>query len=129
MNDSILGKKPQFSGHETFPLRQLWLKKAFDAVENRPVEPIDPQADEQLHRVGRIGGGRREYRQAQAEEGEGVGQHANLGVERLESDGPFDFGQGAQLRNGGRYIRHSRSVTEQGCRRVTMRKPFSEAGR
>jgi len=36
MNESILGKKPQFSGHETFPLRQLWLKKAFDAVENRP---------------------------------------------------------------------------------------------
>lgn len=32
MNESILGKKPQFSGHETFPLRQLWLKKAFDAV-------------------------------------------------------------------------------------------------
>jgi hypothetical protein len=25
--------KPQFSGHETFPLRQLWLKKAFDAVQ------------------------------------------------------------------------------------------------
>lgn len=34
MNDSILGSKPQFSGHETFPLRQLWLKKAFDAVKN-----------------------------------------------------------------------------------------------
>ena len=36
MNESILGKKPQFSGHETFPLRQLWLKKAFDAVQARP---------------------------------------------------------------------------------------------
>lgn len=24
--------KPQFSGHETFPLRQLWLKKAFNEV-------------------------------------------------------------------------------------------------
>jgi hypothetical protein len=36
MIDSILGKKPQFSGHETFPLRQLWLKKAFDSVQNRP---------------------------------------------------------------------------------------------
>lgn len=23
---------PHFSGHETFPLRQMWLKKAFDAV-------------------------------------------------------------------------------------------------
>jgi hypothetical protein len=29
-------KQPQFSGHETFPLRQLWLRKAYDAVtENR----------------------------------------------------------------------------------------------
>jgi hypothetical protein len=30
---------PQFSGHETFPLRQLWLRKAYDAVnsENGPV--------------------------------------------------------------------------------------------
>jgi hypothetical protein len=36
MSESILGKKPQFSGHETFPLRQLWLKKAFDAVQDRP---------------------------------------------------------------------------------------------
>lgn len=24
--------QPQFSGHETFPLRQLWLRKAYDAV-------------------------------------------------------------------------------------------------
>lgn len=32
MNGQTLGKKPQFSGHETFPLRQLWLKKAYDAV-------------------------------------------------------------------------------------------------
>ena len=24
--------RPQFSGHETFPLRYGWLKKAFDAV-------------------------------------------------------------------------------------------------
>jgi hypothetical protein len=28
--------RPQFSGHETFPLRQLWLRKAFDAVANTP---------------------------------------------------------------------------------------------
>jgi hypothetical protein len=34
MIDTTLGAKPQFSGHETFPLRQLWLKKAFDAVHN-----------------------------------------------------------------------------------------------
>ena len=26
------GVRPQFSGHETFPLRQLWLRKAYDAV-------------------------------------------------------------------------------------------------
>ena len=26
------GKRPQFSGHETFPLRQLWLQKAYSAV-------------------------------------------------------------------------------------------------
>ena len=46
MSESILGKKPQFSGHETFPLRQLWLKKAFDAVENRPYfgEAVDSSA-------------------------------------------------------------------------------------
>jgi len=25
--------KGQFSGHETFPLRHLWLRKAYDAVE------------------------------------------------------------------------------------------------
>jgi hypothetical protein len=32
MIESTLGNKPQFSGHETFPLRQLWLKKAFTLV-------------------------------------------------------------------------------------------------
>lgn len=36
MFETTLGSKPQFSGHETFPLRQLWLKKAFDTVFNRP---------------------------------------------------------------------------------------------
>jgi hypothetical protein len=30
------GLKPQFSGHETFPLRQLWLNKAFRAVLSSP---------------------------------------------------------------------------------------------
>jgi len=28
--------RPQFSGHETFPLRQLWLRKAYDAVSTAP---------------------------------------------------------------------------------------------
>jgi len=31
--------KPQFSGHETFPLRYGWLKKAFDAVFEREGDP------------------------------------------------------------------------------------------
>jgi len=35
MFENSLGNKPQFSGHETFPLRQLWLKKAFDEVLGR----------------------------------------------------------------------------------------------
>jgi hypothetical protein len=36
-NDTLIDKKPpQFSGHETFPLRQLWLKKAYTAVKSIP---------------------------------------------------------------------------------------------
>lgn len=31
---SAVGFKPSFSGHETFPLRQLWLRKAYVAVSN-----------------------------------------------------------------------------------------------
>ena len=34
MSNSPLGIKPQFSGHETFPLRQLWLRKAYKAVKD-----------------------------------------------------------------------------------------------
>ncbi|HHA2379877.1 TPA: DUF4007 family protein, partial [Stenotrophomonas maltophilia] len=33
----------QFSGHETFPLRQLWLRKAYDAAaegEGRPAKEV-----------------------------------------------------------------------------------------
>jgi hypothetical protein len=33
LKDTLLEKKPQFSGHETFPLRQLWLKKAYSAIQ------------------------------------------------------------------------------------------------
>jgi hypothetical protein len=33
IKDTLLEKKPQFSGHETFPLRQLWLKKAYSAIQ------------------------------------------------------------------------------------------------
>jgi hypothetical protein len=32
INDSIT--RGQFAGHETFPLRLLWLKKAYDRVKN-----------------------------------------------------------------------------------------------
>jgi hypothetical protein len=31
--------KGQFSGHETFPLRHLWLRKAHDAVKNAAQDP------------------------------------------------------------------------------------------
>lgn len=31
---SLDSRKPQFAGHETFPLRLLWLKKAYDAVKD-----------------------------------------------------------------------------------------------
>ena len=33
------GYTPQFSGHETFPLRYGWLKKAFDRVEETEDQP------------------------------------------------------------------------------------------
>lgn len=32
--------KPQFSGHETFPLRQLWLRKAYKAVSDNVKNPL-----------------------------------------------------------------------------------------
>ncbi|MCF3528042.1 DUF4007 family protein [Stenotrophomonas maltophilia] len=32
MSSLTLPDQPQFSGHETFPLRQLWLRKAYDAA-------------------------------------------------------------------------------------------------
>jgi hypothetical protein len=36
MRDSVneRGRTPHFSGHETFPLRQMWLKKAFDKADS-----------------------------------------------------------------------------------------------
>ena len=34
------GYEPQFSGHETFPLRYGWLKKAFDRVAETETNPI-----------------------------------------------------------------------------------------
>ena len=47
--------KPQFSGHETFPLRYGWLKKAFDRVagaERRPVTVNDCWGDDAIARFG-----------------------------------------------------------------------------
>jgi hypothetical protein len=48
------GLRPQFSGHETFPLRQLWLRKAYDAVSE--FEPPAPKStfgdDEAIIRFG-----------------------------------------------------------------------------
>jgi len=39
MNNELLSdRRIQFSGHETFPLRQLWLKKAYTAVKDIPEE-------------------------------------------------------------------------------------------
>lgn len=47
----------QFSGHETFPLRQLWLKKAYDAVAGHaPSAPKSIFADEEA--IVRFGVGR-----------------------------------------------------------------------
>lgn len=47
----------QFSGHETFPLRQGWLKKAYDAVAERvPTAPKSIFADEEA--IVRFGVGR-----------------------------------------------------------------------
>lgn len=37
--------KGQFSGHETFPLRHLWLRKAFDAVENGAARSVFSNPD------------------------------------------------------------------------------------
>lgn len=40
------GMKPQFSGHETFPLRQLWLYKALKAVDGEEPAPGSTFGDE-----------------------------------------------------------------------------------
>lgn len=37
--------KPQFTGHETFPLRSLWLKKAYDVVKKRKEKNIFSSAE------------------------------------------------------------------------------------
>jgi hypothetical protein len=44
--------KPQFSGHETFPLKYGWLKKAFDAVGAAPKDKSVFSGDEAIARFG-----------------------------------------------------------------------------
>lgn len=49
------GFRPQFSGHETFPLRYGWLKKVFDAIESSADEPNNKSvflAEEAIARFG-----------------------------------------------------------------------------
>lgn len=41
--------KPQFSGHETFPLRYGWLKKAFDAIAAAEAAPKDDTRQPNRH--------------------------------------------------------------------------------
>lgn len=47
---------PHFSGHETFPLRQLWLKKAFDSREDGLVVPKSIFNED--HAIARFGVGK-----------------------------------------------------------------------
>lgn len=44
MFETTLSNKPQFSGHETFPLRQLWLKKAYDSVNRNSLSGEAPKS-------------------------------------------------------------------------------------
>ena len=46
--------KGQFAGHETFPLRLLWLKKAFDAVGDQ----ADARTFQEQEAIARFGVGR-----------------------------------------------------------------------
>lgn len=49
------GFEPQFSGHETFPLRYSWLKKVYDSIQLRATDPTNRlifSADEAISRFG-----------------------------------------------------------------------------
>jgi Protein of unknown function (DUF4007) len=52
------GYKPQLSGHETFPLRYGWLKKAFDAVYERDDDPDNKTVFRGDDAIARFGVGR-----------------------------------------------------------------------
>jgi len=57
VQDSFTIPSLQFSGHETFPLRQLWLRKAFDSIAScGPVAPRAIFSDEES--IARFGVGR-----------------------------------------------------------------------
>lgn len=50
--------KPQFSGHETFPLRYGWLKKAYDAISERAGDPDSKAAFTRDDSIARFGVGK-----------------------------------------------------------------------
>ena len=50
--------KPQFSGHETFPLRYGWLKKAYDAVKERTGDPDNKAVFTRDEAIARFGVGK-----------------------------------------------------------------------
>ena len=50
--------RPQFSGHETFPLRYGWLKKAYDAVSQREDDPNGKLVFTQESSIARFGVGK-----------------------------------------------------------------------
>jgi len=50
--------KPQLSGHETFPLRQGWLKKAYDAVAAEAGKPNSKDIFNSEDAVARFGVGK-----------------------------------------------------------------------
>lgn len=52
------GYKPQFSGHETFPLRYGWLKKAFDAVSETEDNGISRSVFKAKDAIARFGVGK-----------------------------------------------------------------------
>ena len=52
------GYTPQFSGHETFPLRYGWLKKAFDRVAETEDQPENRAACWDLDAIARFGVGK-----------------------------------------------------------------------
>lgn len=87
------GKRSHFSGHETFPLRQMWLKKAFDQADDSGFLPKSTFSDESA--IATFGVGKnmvssiRHWAVAcgmMFEEGEGF-RFSRLATEILQEDG------------------------------------------